>query len=263
MSFKVVIPARMASSRLPAKPLAEIAGVPMIVRVCRQAAATSAGEVVVATDDRRIAGVVREAGFDAVITRQDHPSGTDRIAEVAEQRGWPATAVVVNVQGDEPLIPPAVIEQVAALLAATPQAAAATLSEPIDDPDTLFATSAVKVVAAGSGRALYFSRAPLPWWRDGFGSGEHPRPEALGEPPAGVGWRRHIGIYAYRVSTLRRFVALGTAAIERAESLEQLRLLAADLPIWVADACQAVPAGVDTPEDLARVRRQCQVTAMD
>ena len=243
MSFKIVIPARYASTRLPGKPLADLGGVPMVLRVRERAAASGAGEVVVATDDARVAAAVRAAGADLVMTSPDHPSGTDRLAEVATCRGWDDEAVVVNVQGDEPLIPPAVIDQVAANLAAAPAASMATLAEPIVTTAALRDPNVVKVVTDTAGLALYFSRAPVPWPRDGW-------PEV----PAAGPWRRHIGIYACRAGLLRRFVRWPPAALERIEMLEQLRVLAAGERIHVADACAAVPGGVDTPADLARVR---------
>ncbi len=248
MPFHVVIPARYASTRLPGKPLADLGGAPMIQRVYERARRSAAGEVVVATDDARIVDAVMAFGGAVALTAPEHPSGTDRACEVARLRGWDSDTLVVNVQGDEPLLPPAVVDQVAVLLASHSDAAAATLAEPVTDASTLFTASAVKVVASDSGRALMFSRAPIPWHRDGFADGP---PATL---PAEGRWRRHIGIYAYRVSTLERFVSLPPAALERIESLEQLRLLANDLPMYVEDACQPVPPGIDTPDDLARVR---------
>lgn len=243
MSFKVVIPARYASTRLPGKPLQDLAGEPMVLRVWARARESGADEVVVATDDARIVDVVRAAGGEVALTRVDHPSGTDRIAEVADQRGWEDDVLVVNVQGDEPLVPPAVVDQVAANLAAQPQASMATLSEPLGGLEALHDPNVVKVVRDRAGLALYFSRAPVPWPRDGV----------TGEVSAGP-WRRHIGIYAYRVGLLRRFVTWPPAALETVEMLEQLRVLDQSERIHVADAAAPVPGGIDTPEDLARVR---------
>jgi len=247
-AFHVVIPARYGSSRLPGKPLADLAGRPMVSRVVERALAAGAVTVVVATDDDRVAAAVEQDGCRVLMTRADHPSGTDRIAEVAQQLGWGADELVVNVQGDEPLIPPAVIGQVAALLADAEAAAAATLCEPIRRREDLFDPNLVKVVRSDAGLALYFSRAPIPWARDAFGDTDGPLPD-------GSHWWRHIGIYGYRVRTLERFVTLPPGQLERIESLEQLRLLQAGLDLVVAPACADVPGGVDTPADLARVRR--------
>lgn len=243
MSYKVVIPARHASTRLPGKPLLEIGGVPMVLCVWARARESGAAEVVVATDDARIADAVRAAGAEVEMTAADHPSGTDRLAEVAERRGWSDDAVVVNVQGDEPLIPPAVIDQVAANLAGRPTASMATLAEPLASTDALVDPNVVKVVRDAEGFALYFSRAPVPWPRDG-----------MPETPEGGPWRRHIGIYAYRAGLLRRFVTWAPAELEGVEMLEQLRVLDAGERIHVADACAPVPGGVDTAADLERVR---------
>ena len=241
-----MIPARYASTRLPGKPLVDIGGLPMVVRVMQRALQSAADAVVVATDDGRVADAVVAAGGDVEMTRPEHPSGSDRVMEVAERRGWRDEDIVVNVQGDEPLIPPAVVDQVAGLLASAPDAGAATLSEPIEAVADVFDPNIVKVVASLSGRAIYFSRAPMPWHRDAF---------ADGAPPALAGnWRRHIGIYAYRIGTLRRFVKLPQSDIEQTEALEQLRLLDNDIDIRVADAVAPVPGGVDTPADAERVR---------
>lgn len=247
-AFSVVIPARFASSRLPGKPLQTIAGKPMIQHVWEQACQSAAQQVVVATDDGRIVEACRAFGAEVLLTKSEHNSGTDRLAEVAGQLGLASNAIVVNVQGDEPLIPPAIIDQVAANLAAHPEAAIATLAEPIVDVETLFNPNVVKVVSDLNGLALTFSRAPLPWARDDFASGR----ERL---PAGVPYRRHIGIYAYRAGFLHDFVAWGPCWLENTECLEQLRALWHGVRIHVDDALQAPPAGVDTPEDLERVRR--------
>lgn len=248
MDFVVVIPARYASSRLPGKPLQEIAGKPMIQHVWEQAQKSSARRVVVATDDARIVAACQAFGAEVLLTAATHNSGTDRLAEVASQLGLPGEAIVVNVQGDEPLIPPAIIDQVAANLAANPQAGIATLAEPIEDAAQLFNPNVVKVVSDASGLALTFSRAPLPWARDVFATGR----DSL---PAGMPFRRHIGIYAYRAGFLHDFVAWGPCWLEDAECLEQLRALWHGVRIHVADALEAPPAGVDTPQDLQRVRQ--------
>ena len=247
-AFSVVIPARYASSRLPGKPLQDIAGKPMIQHVWEQACKSSAQQVVVATDDARIVEACRGFGAAVQLTRPEHNSGTDRLAEVASALGLAADAIVVNVQGDEPLIPPAIIDQVAANLAANPQAAIATLAEPIDEVAALFNPNVVKVATDSNGLALTFSRAPLPWARDAFAVDRS-------QLPVGVPYRRHIGIYAYRAQFLHDFVAWGPCWLENTECLEQLRALWHGVRIHVADAVQAPPAGVDTPEDLERVRR--------
>ena len=260
MSFRVVIPARFASSRLPGKPLLDLSGKPMIVRVAEQAARSGARGVVVATDDERVLRAVEGARVEraeAVLTRADHPSGSDRVMEVAANAGWRDEEIVVNVQGDEPLVPPAVIDQVAALLRETrsqPEplvckspCSVATLCEPIARPGDVFDPNIVKVVVNGQGRALYFSRAPVPWSRAAFSEGV---PTELA-----AGWRRHIGIYAYRVDALREFVSWPVGHLERVEALEQLRLLERGRGIAVAEAVAPVPGGVDTPADAERVRR--------
>ncbi|HWR79347.1 MAG TPA: 3-deoxy-manno-octulosonate cytidylyltransferase [Pseudomonas sp.] len=247
-AFTVVIPARFASTRLPGKPLQEIAGKPMIQHVWEQACKSSAQQVVVATDDERIVSACEAFGARVVLTRVEHNSGTDRLAEVASQLGLASDAIVVNVQGDEPLIPPAIIDQVAANLAAHPEAAIATLAEPIEDVTALFNPNVVKVSSDINGLALTFSRAPLPWARDALAQDRNVL-------PAGVPYRRHIGIYAYRAGFLHDFVAWGPCQLEDTECLEQLRALWHGVRIHVADALQSPPAGVDTAEDLERVRR--------
>ncbi len=247
-AFTVVIPARFASTRLPGKPLQEIAGKPMIQHVWEQACKSSAQQVVVATDDARIVSACEAFGARVVLTRVEHNSGTDRLAEVASQLGLASDAIVVNVQGDEPLIPPAIIDQVAANLAAHPEAAIATLAEPIEDVTALFNPNVVKVSSDINGLALTFSRAPLPWARDALAQDRNVL-------PAGVPYRRHIGIYAYRAGFLHDFVAWGPCQLEDTECLEQLRALWHGVRIHVADALQSPPAGVDTAEDLERVRR--------
>lgn len=248
MRFSVVIPARYASTRLPGKPLLDIAGKAMVVRVAERALASSAESVVVATDDVRVRDAVAATPATAVMTRDDHPTGSDRVMEVVERQGWADDDVVVNVQGDEPLIPPTVIDQVAGLLR-DGSCGVATLYEPIERGADVFDPNIVKVVVNGVGRALYFSRAPMPWWRDGFRISEVP--DIAG---AGAGWKRHIGIYAYRVAALREFVHWPPSALEETEALEQLRLLDHGRSIAVAQAAAPVPGGVDTEADAARVR---------
>ena len=247
-AFTVVIPARFASTRLPGKPLQDIAGKPMIQHVWEQACKSSAQQVVVATDDPRIVEACAAFGARVLLTRADHNSGTDRLAEVATQLQLAADAIVVNVQGDEPLIPPAIIDQVAANLAGHPEAGIATLAEPIEDVTALFNPNVVKVSCDINGLALTFSRAPLPWARDALAQNRNTLPE-------GVPYRRHIGIYAYRAGFLHDFVAWGPCQLEDTECLEQLRALWNGVRIHVADALQSPPAGVDTMEDLERVRR--------
>ncbi|MBV1808987.1 MULTISPECIES: 3-deoxy-manno-octulosonate cytidylyltransferase [Pseudomonas] len=250
--FTVVIPARYGSSRFPGKPLKVIAGKPMVQLVWEQARKSSAQRVVVATDDVRIFEACQAFGAEVLMTRDDHNSGTDRLAEVAAQLGLTADAIVVNVQGDEPMIPPAVIDQVASNLAAHPEAGISTLAEPIDDVAALFNPNVVKVSSDINGLALTFSRAPLPWARDALAANRD-------ELPAGVPFRRHIGIYAYRAGFLHDFVSWGPCMLENTENLEQLRALWNGVRIHVADAREAPPAGVDTPEDLERVRRLLEV----
>ncbi len=247
-AFTVVIPARYASSRLPGKPLQDIAGKPMVRHVWEQARKSGAARVVVATDDARIVEACQAFGAEVLLTRIDHNSGTDRLAEVATQLELAADAIVVNVQGDEPLIPPVIIDQVAVNLAAHPEAAMATLAEPIHAVDALFNPNVVKVGTDQNGLAMTFSRAPLPWARDAFAASRE-------QLPAGVPYRRHIGIYAYRAGFLQDFVAWGPCWLEDTECLEQLRALWHGQRIHVADALEAPQAGVDTPEDLQRVRR--------
>ena len=248
MSFHVVIPARFASSRLPGKPLIDLGGETMIARVAKRALASSAASVVVATDDERIVQAVACTGAEAMLTRPDHPSGSDRAMEVAARRGWREDDIVVNVQGDEPLIPSAVIDQVAGLLQVPHgDCGVATLCEPIARAEDVFDPNIVKVVADRLGRALYFSRAPIPWSRSDFGDNRNRLPD-------GMHWQRHIGIYAYRIGVLREFVAWPPSPLETAEALEQLRLLEHGRHIAIAAAVTAVPGGVDTAADADRVR---------
>ncbi|MET0961946.1 MAG: 3-deoxy-manno-octulosonate cytidylyltransferase [Noviherbaspirillum sp.] len=246
MSFTVIIPARLASTRLPGKPLADLGGKPMVVRVAERAALSGAARVIVATDHADILAACRAHGVAAHLTRADHPSGTDRIAEVAAAIGLAPDAVVVNVQGDEPLIDPGLVAATAALITAgVPMATAA---HPIMSIEDVFNPNVVKVVLDANGRALYFSRAAIPWHRDGFA-----QPSAV--LPAGYLPLRHIGLYAYSQAFLQAYPALAVSPLEQVEALEQLRVLWNGYPIAVHLAEAAPAAGVDTPEDLARVRR--------
>ncbi|TXS93000.1 3-deoxy-manno-octulosonate cytidylyltransferase [Parahaliea maris] len=249
MSFSVVIPARYGSSRLPGKPLQDIAGLPMVQRVWQQAASSAAERVIIATDDQRIADCADAFGAEVCMTRADHPSGTDRLQEVVTQFDFADDHIVVNVQGDEPLIPPAVIDQVANNLQQHTSAGIATLCERIESVETLWDPNAVKVVSDTDGIALYFSRATIPWPRDAYAA-QGGAPDSL---PAGD-WFRHIGIYAYRTGFLHRYITWAPAPLERLEQLEQLRALYHGVGIHVAEACAAVPGGVDTAEDLERLR---------
>ena len=251
--YHIVIPARMASQRLPGKPLAEIAGKPLIEHVYRQAQRSGARQVTVATDDERIAAAAASFGARVLLTSALHQSGTDRIAECAARLGLADAALVVNLQGDEPLMPPACLDQVATLLAGDAMADCASLFWPIDDAAELRDDNVVKVVTAADGSAIYFSRAVIPYPRDGF---DPPPATAPGAPVVGVQWKRHVGLYAWRVGALRRFTRLPQGQLERVEKLEQLRLLENGGRILMAQACQFIPAGVDTPADLHRVRAE-------
>lgn len=245
--FRIVVPARYASTRLPGKPLADICGKPMVVRVLERAQAAGASEVWVATDHAEVRDAVMAAGGQVLITRADHPSGTDRLAEVVERLGWADDDIVVNVQGDEPLIDPALIAAVAQALAADPDAVIATAAHPIHDVTEAFNPNVVKVVCDVRERAMYFSRAPIPWARDAWAVERNVLPPDL---PL----LRHVGLYAYRVSFLKRYASLPPAPVEHWEALEQLRALWHGFAIRVLRLESAPPAGVDTPEDLARVR---------
>jgi 3-deoxy-manno-octulosonate cytidylyltransferase (CMP-KDO synthetase) len=253
MSFTVVIPARYASSRLPGKPLADIAGKPMIQHVCERAAESRADRVVVATDDDRIRSACESFGVEVVMTSSNHVSGTDRLEEVARALGFEADHRVVNVQGDEPLIPPELINQVADNLELYPEAAIATLCERIHDPEQVFNPNVVKVVFNHRGMAHYFSRAPIPWARDQWREGT-PLTGMDNSLPDNIGYFRHIGIYGYRASVLGEFVSWASAPPEVAESLEQLRALYNGALIHVDVAAVSPPGGVDTEADLQRVR---------
>ncbi|MDR2207806.1 MAG: 3-deoxy-manno-octulosonate cytidylyltransferase [Azoarcus sp.] len=249
--FRVVIPARHASTRLPGKPLADIGGRPMVLRVLDRALDSGAEEIWVAVDHQAVFDVVHAAGGRVLMTRADCPSGTERLAEVAETLGWRDDEIVVNVQGDEPLIDPGLIAAVARELAADADAAIATAAHPLRDADEAFNPNVVKVVCDARGRALYFSRAPIPWARDEWTGVRQGHDLLL---PEGLPVLRHVGLYAYRVGFLRRYATLAPAAIEQWESLEQLRALWHGYPIRVLTLDAAPPGGVDTEEDLARVR---------
>lgn len=242
-NFKVVIPARYASTRLPGKPLLDIAGKPMVLWVVERAIQSGAEEVIVATDDARIYNAVTDAGYQAVMTRIDHQSGTDRIAEVSQKLAWQSDDVVVNVQGDEPMISPQLIRSVAVKLVDDDTCVMSTASYPLEDASDFVNPNVVKLVIDQQKRALYFSRAPIPY----------PRSEGLEQAPKGA--MRHVGIYGYRVGFLEKYAELKPAAIEQLESLEQLRVLNAGYKIAVYQAEGVPEIGVDTPEDLEKVRK--------
>jgi len=256
VGFHVVIPARYASTRLPGKPLLDIGGRPMIQRVVERACASGAEEVLVATDDARIAAAVHDPRDPArqivVMTDPDLPSGTDRVAAVAAARGWADDTVVVNVQGDEPFLPGILVDQAAGLLAGDPSAGIATLAAPIGSIEEFLDPNVVKVVAGQGGAALYFSRAPIPWSRDGA-------PAGLASQREYAGALRHVGLYAYRVGTLRRITQLGPSALEQRERLEQLRALENGVRILVGLCLEDPAPGVDTAADLERARQRAAV----
>ncbi|RVU45558.1 3-deoxy-manno-octulosonate cytidylyltransferase [Rubrivivax rivuli] len=245
-AFTVLVPARLASTRLPNKPLADIAGLPMVVRVAQRAAASGAVRVVVAADSPAILEACAAHGVQAVLTRADHPSGSDRLAEACSLLGLDGDDCVVNVQGDEPLIDPALVRRCAELLAERPDCVMSTAAHPLHERADYLNPNVVKVVLDAAGRALYFSRAPIPWWRDGLQDGKPALPQ-----PAPL---RHLGLYGYRAGFLRRFPLLQAAPLEHTEALEQLRVLWHGERIAVHVAAQGPGPGVDTPEDLARVR---------
>jgi 3-deoxy-manno-octulosonate cytidylyltransferase (CMP-KDO synthetase) len=249
MDFKVVIPARYASSRLPGKPLLEISGKPMIQHVFERGSESAAEEVVIATDDERIRERAEAFGARVCMTSADHCSGTERIAEVADKLNWADDVVVVNLQGDEPTMPSSLIQQVAEDMVSHPRAGVTTLYTPINEREDLFDPHVVKVVMDAEGYALLFSRAPIPWHRDEFMRGDK-------ELPAGVLFARHIGLYAYRVGYLKQYVGWPPAPLEQAESLEQLRVLWHGGCIHVSKAVMTPGHGVDTGDDLLRVRAQ-------
>ena len=281
--FVVLIPARLASTRLPDKPLADIGGKPMIVRVAEQAARSGAARIVVATDSARVADAVAAGGFEVVMTRADHASGTDRLAEAAATLGLADDAIVVNLQGDEPELPPALLDELADSLARDPACAMATAAHAIEHWRDWFNPNVVKVVVDAGSRALYFSRAPVPWHRDGlrrsaagssgataatramgsmgpYGAADAGRPggeddeASLHAALAAAAPLRHIGLYAYRGHFLKAYSRMTPTTLEGIEALEQLRVLYHGFPIKVVIAAQAPPAGVDTAEDLAAVR---------
>ena len=246
--FVVVIPARYASVRLPGKALADIAGKPMVVHVADRGRESGAREVIVATDDSRIQQAVAQHGHTALMTRSDHVSGTDRIAEIAGARAWPDDLIVVNVQGDEPRVPPQLIRSVAEQLVNHPDAAIATACHRVHSAAEMFDPNVVKVVLDKDGYAAYFSRAPIPYARDAFKAD-------ISRLPQGLPAYRHLGLYAYRCGFLKTYSTLAPAAVEQFESLEQLRALWHGYRISVAVTDQAPDPGVDTPEDLEKMRR--------
>lgn len=246
--FHIIIPARMASQRLPGKPLRVIAGRPLIEHVYRQAVQSAACQVVIATDDERVLQVAQSFGAAAVMTSTEHASGSDRVAECVDILGLADDALVVNLQGDEPLMPPACVDQLATLLANDHEADAASLFWPLHDAAQVLDQHIVKVITAVDGSAIYFSRSVIPWVRDAA--------DTQAAVLSGVQYKRHIGLYGYRARVLRRLRRLPPAALERAEKLEQLRLLEHGGRILMAQACCFVPAGVDTPADLERVRTE-------
>lgn len=248
LRFKVVIPARYASTRLPGKPLLTIAGKPMIAHVCQRAMEADAEEIFVATDDERIFQTVCDLGIKAVMTRPDHQSGTERIAEVAQQCGWAGNEIIVNLQGDESLIPPATIREVASALAGQQQAGIATLAARIIDVEEIFNPNSVKVVLNKAGYALYFSRAPIPWERDTFA-------QSVRKPSGKLPYLRHVGMYAYTVDFLNRYWSWEASPLESVESLEQLRILWYGEAVFVKIVDKTPEAGVDTEEDLRRVEQ--------
>jgi 3-deoxy-manno-octulosonate cytidylyltransferase (CMP-KDO synthetase) len=249
MKFKVVVPARYASTRLPAKPLLDLGGKPMVARVAERAVLSGAEEVWVATDHAEVQAAAERCGLSVLLTRADHPSGTDRLAEVVELRGWDDDTIIVNVQGDEPLIDPALIAQTARQLAES-GADIATVAHPIGDAADFFNPNIVKVVCTAAGDALYFSRAPIPYARDHFAR------EAGGETlPEDMPAYRHVGLYAYRARFLRAYARLAPSPLEGFEALEQLRALWHGFRISVAISDHLPPAGVDTPEDAERMRK--------
>ncbi len=251
--FVVAIPARFASTRLPGKPLRELGGVPLVVHVARRAQQAGADQVVVAVDDERVAAVLAGQGVEVCMTRVEHASGSDRLAECAAHYGWADETIVVNLQGDEPFAPASGIRAVAQALAED-AAPMATLATPISDVGELFDPNAVKLVRSADGHALYFSRAPVPWVRDAFAGDRHVL-------PSGVPFLRHIGIYAYRAGFLTRYARLPRTPLEQAESLEQLRVLEHGYAIAVRLTPEPFPPGIDTAEDLQRAEQWLRTRA--
>ncbi|XOV85729.1 MAG: 3-deoxy-manno-octulosonate cytidylyltransferase [bacterium] len=246
----VVVPARLASTRLPGKPLAPIAGIPMIVRVMMAVQESGVDSIIAAVDDSDVLAVVEAAGFNAMLTREDHPSGSDRVMEVVARLGWDDADIVINVQGDEPLLPASLVTQLAELMRADVDMEMATVAEPIATTEDFLNPNIVKVVTTTQGNALYFSRAPIPLPRDLMLHNALTDSQIANFKP-----QRHVGLYAFRVHALRKFVALRDARLEDIEALEQLRWLEAGGSIRVLASAVAVPGGVDTPEDLARVEQ--------
>ncbi|HET6564775.1 MAG TPA: 3-deoxy-manno-octulosonate cytidylyltransferase [Xanthomonadales bacterium] len=251
--YCIVIPARMASQRLPGKPLARLAGLSLIEHVYRCARESAASQIIIATDDEKIASHARDFGASVQLTSASHPSGSDRIAEVAAALQWPDGTIIVNLQGDEPLMPAACLDQVATLLHADHSAGMASLYWPISNAHEARDPNVVKVVLAQNGNALYFSRSLLPYPRDWIDTENGPRNGLEQALKSGVQWRRHVGLYAYRAGALKRFTATPATPLEQTEKLEQLRMLESGGRIVMAEACEFIPPGVDTPEDLARV----------
>lgn len=245
-AFHIVIPARYASERLPGKALLDLGGKSLLQRVWQRALESGAESTVIATDDARIVDAANAFGAEVVLTRTDHQSGSDRIAECADLLGWPEDRLIVNLQGDEPLMPPACLDQVAVLLNESPDCEVASLYWPISEAEEVVNPNAVKVVVDGAGRALYFSRSPIPYARA--------YTDISAAIAAGIGWKRHLGLYAYRLSALRRYTAMPTSPLEAAEHLEQLRILQQGGGIAMAQAKEFIPAGIDTEDDLERVR---------
>lgn len=249
-AYHIVIPARLASERLPGKVLLDLAGLPMLQHVWRRANESSAQSVVIATDDSSIAEAAAEFGAQAVLTSTEHQSGSDRIAECALKLGWPDNHLVVNLQADEPLMPAACLDQVAALLDMRSDCEVASLYWPITEASEVNNPNAVKVVTDADGRALYFSRAAIPFARSFTDTAQ--------AMSAGVVWKRHLGLYAYRLAALRRYTASVPTPLETAEKLEQLRIMEQGGRIAMAMACEFIPAGIDTQDDLERVRKLMQ-----
>lgn len=247
MSFQVLIPARYASTRLPGKPLCEIKGRPMLAHVYEKALQSGAQKVIIATDDQRILEVAHQLGAACYLTSPHHPSGTDRIAELISTLNISEEEIIVNLQGDEPTMPPALIKQVAMNLSEQPQAQVATLCEPFENEQDIFNPNLVKVVRDQNNLALYFSRAPIPWVRKSFTNTSGQSGE--------TGHFRHIGLYAYRAGFLKQLTQLPACHLENDEALEQLRVLYYGGKIYVANACEKVGFGVDTPEDLEKLRK--------
>ena len=245
-AYHIVIPARFASERLPGKVLLDLAGQSLLQRVWQRAIQSSAQSVVIATDDERIVAAAGSFGAQAVLTRANHQSGSDRIAECAEQLGWPDDHLIVNLQGDEPLMPAACLDQVAALLDKRVDCEVASLYWPITEAAEVENPNAVKVVTDSEDRAMYFSRSPIPFAR------AYTDIEAALD--AGIVWKRHLGLYAYRLAALRRYTSSPPTPLEMAEHLEQLRIMEQGGRIAMARACEFIPAGIDTPDDLQRVR---------